>query len=103
MGYLIVAKNTALSWLVKGYGVGFEVFHSDVNELKNLIKNILDNPALLERCRGNALKICENFYYEDVEEKFIKKITELIKVAKDSSIEMGRNNDETNSTKHKNR
>lgn len=83
---IIVAKNTALSWLVKEYGVGFEVSHSDVNELKNLIKNILDNPVLLERCRGNALKIRENFYYENAEEKFINKITGLIKIVKDSSI-----------------
>jgi glycosyltransferase involved in cell wall biosynthesis len=77
---IIVAKNTALSWVVKKYGVGFEVSSSNVNEIKELIKNILDNPDILKRCKENALKIRKNFYYENVEDIFIDKITKMVKI-----------------------
>jgi len=76
---IIVAKNTALSWVVKKYGVGFEVSSSNVNELKEFIKKILDNPDILKRCKENGLKIRENFYYENIEDKFIDKIIKMVK------------------------
>jgi len=64
---IIVAKNTALSNLVKKYEVGFEISHSDVKELSELTKTILRNPLSLKKCRENILKISKNFYYEDME------------------------------------
>jgi len=76
---IIVAKNTALSNLVKKYGIGFEVSHSDVKELGELIKTILRNPLSLKKCRENILKISKNFYYEDMEEKFIGRIVKLVR------------------------
>jgi len=76
---IIVAKNTALSGLVKKYGVGFEVSHNDVNDLKALIGKIVENPSLLDSYRENALKIRDNFYYENVEKKFIEKIVDMLK------------------------
>lgn len=76
---IIVAKNTFLSNLVKKYGVGFEVAHSNVEELKKLIETILENPLLLKKCRENALKISKNFYYEDAEGNFIERIIRLVK------------------------
>jgi len=75
---IIVAKNTALSWVVKKYGVGFEVSSSNVNELKELIKNILNNPDILNSYKENALRIRHNFYYENTEDKFIYKITTMV-------------------------
>ena len=75
---IIVAKNTALSWVVKKYGVGFEVSSSNVNELKELIKNILNNPDILNSYKENALRIRHNFYYENMEDKFIYKITTMV-------------------------
>lgn len=75
---IIVAKNTALSILVKKYGVGFEVSHNEINDLKALIGKIVEDPSLLGSYRENALKIRDNFYYENVEKEFIKKVTKMV-------------------------
>ena len=77
---IIVAKNTVLADLVvRRYDIGFEVSHSDIRDLKNLINNIIKNPSLLEKCKENIAKLPKNFYYEEVEKRFIKRIEDLVK------------------------
>jgi len=67
---IIASENTRLGKYVKDLGVGFTVSDNNVNELRDIIRELSRNPILLQEASANASRIKEKFYYEHIEENF---------------------------------
>lgn len=75
---IIVAKNTALAEKVIKYKAGFVVSDKNSEDIRKIITQILSNPNILEIYKKNSEQIRENFYFEKLEDSFLKKISGIL-------------------------
>lgn len=69
---IIVAKGTYLESYVTELGVGYSVPYANVRALRELLETLLSNRTLLYNVSERCLSIREKYYYESVEEKFLR-------------------------------
>lgn len=74
---IIVAKDTYLEEYVKELGVGFSAPYKDVDALKALIEDIYNNREKLSDISRKCMEIRNNYFYETVEEEFLKWLEQI--------------------------
>ena len=68
---IVVAKGTCLEQYVNELGVGYSVEYGNVEQLRNLINELLENSEKLQNSSGNEMKIRDKFWYENIEKDFV--------------------------------
>ncbi|MGQ9856713.1 MAG: glycosyltransferase [Fervidobacterium sp.] len=76
---IIVARETYLEEYVKKLGVGFSIKYDSVKEHEEVVRQIKENPTVLEEIRRRELDIAERYFYENVEKEFLSWLKEISK------------------------
>jgi len=67
---VISCYEMSVSELIIKYDVGFLFHYDNLDELKELVSALVENPEILEEKKKNIAKIRDNFTWESVVKRF---------------------------------